>query len=342
MVRAKAYLQLGNLNYRQGFKTYHKAVEYLNQSVEISNEQRYNSIKGEAFRYLGNIHSIWGDSVKALYFLELSIKVEGNVYDVFRSITNIIRNFTSIGNYEKAYEYLLNAESLCEKYPTALFYRFLLRSKAIFSFEFGDYENSIKFFNELIEVETKAKLTIYLSARYATVGEAYYYLGQYDLAQQYYELAFDYVSVDKDYLEMLLNYYIAKNNYRRNSTNGKFENLLTEMLQYYGDTEQIVDKTLIDFYLADFYIRSGSPDNAISYLDECLRVSSDKSFCSFLEQEVLNSRYVFDLIMQCSELNSHKKFVKTIIGNSLNKSSFKWISAECKKGLKRIRHLYRR
>jgi ATP/maltotriose-dependent transcriptional regulator MalT/DNA-binding SARP family transcriptional activator len=331
LVRAKAFLHLGNLNYRQGFKYYHKALEYLSQSVEISNKEGYNSIKGKVFRYIGNIHSVWGDSVKALYFLEQSIKMEDNVYDIFRSISNIIRDYTNIGNYDKAHEYIEKAESLYEKYPTTLFQRFLLRSKAIFSFEFGDYEKSIELFNKLIEVETKAKLTIYLSATYATLGEAYYYLAQHSIAQQYYELAFDYVTIDKDYLTMILNYYIAKNSFRKNQTNGKYEKILTEMLEYYEETEQVVDKSLVNFYTADYYIRSGSPDKAVKYLTACLNISAEKSFVSFLEQELTNSRYIFDMILQSREMSSYRQFVKTIIHNTSNKKTFKWISEECRK-----------
>jgi DNA-binding SARP family transcriptional activator len=200
---------------------------------------------------------------------------------------------------------------------------------AILSFENGDFEESIRKFEELNALLFKNKIKEYAGWNYTCIGEAFYYLQKYDAALKNFEIAQSYIDKNNEYQLLVISYLSVKS-----SNKIKFqldtEKTLLDKLNFNKENNLLQEQTQIEFHLADFYLRAGSSDTALKYLKSCLDISSGKQYLSFLESEVVNSRHVFDFAISN---NLQKQFVKTIFENVKEKINYEWLSSEYKKRL---------
>lgn len=332
--RAKVLYAISKVSYREGHSKYNEMIEILAEALNICNEQNLPSLKTDILRMLGIIYSDWGDMVKTIHFLEQALSIDTDVYKIFRVINNIIYSYCLLGNYSKAKIYLDKAKEMYNSYPSLLFKRFLLRGKAQFRFECGDFEDSIKNYQELIELEFKNNIKHYAANGYLLIGESNYYIRNYDSAVKNFEFAMDHVDEGNEYYKLLI-LYLRKKLSVRTVIEPDTEKILIKALDFHEKQNIILQKAQIEFYLTDYYLRSGMEESALKYLKDCLKVSSEKQYISFLEQETLNSRSVFDFAISHSELLEYKKFIRTLFENVRGRLEFDWLSEKYRKRLTR-------
>jgi tetratricopeptide (TPR) repeat protein len=158
------------------------------------------------------------------------------------------------------------------------------------------------------------------------IGDSYYYLKKYDKALKYYEIALSYVDINNTYHLLMTNYLKARLKLKVEFSSELEKNFL-ETLKFHAENNILAPKCQIEFHLTEYYLKAGSPDSALKHLSDCLKVSEERQFISFLEWEVLN--------FMCLILPFHnlKQFIKTIFENVRGKINYEWLSDECKKRL---------
>lgn len=330
--RAKVLYAVSKVSYREGHSKYNEMIEILEEALNICNEQNLHSLKTDIFRMLGIIYSDWGDMVKTIHFLEQALSIDTDVYKIFRAINNVINSYCSLGNYSKAKVYLDKAKEMYNSYPSLLFKRFLLRGKGQFRFECGDFEESIKNYQELIDLEFKNNIKHYAANGFLLIGESNYYLRNYDSAVKNFEIAMDHVDEGNEYYKLLI-LYLKKKLSVRTVLESDTEKILINALDFHEKHNIILQKAQIEFNLADYYLRSEMEESALKYLKDCLKVSSEKQYVSFLEQEILNSRSVFDFAVSHPELSEYRKFIRILFDNLRQRLDFNWYSDKCRKRL---------
>ena len=330
--RAKILYAISKVSYREGHSKYNEMIEILTEGLNICNEQNLLSLKTDIFRMLGNVYSDWGDMVKSIHYLEQALSIDTDVYKIFRAMNNVIERYCSLGNYSKAKFYLDKANEMYKSYPSLLFKRFLLRGICDFQFDCGDFEESIKNRKELIELEIINNIKHYAANSYLLIGESYYYLKNYDSALKNFEIALEYVGEGNEYHKLVI-LYLRKKLTVRTKTEPDVENILIKALDFHEKHNIVLQKVQIEFNLADYYLRSGMGESALEYLKDCLKVSSEKQYMSFLEQEILNSRSVFDFAISHPELSEYKKYIRTLFENVRQRLDYDWLSEKYRERL---------
>ena len=327
--KAKLGLLTAQVKYRLGPKEYSDIVNILNESLETCEENGFKYIQNNIYNLLGNIYFDTGEFVKSSFYYELVIKNDENIFRRYLTLTNFILSLAPTGNLKKAKEYLEEAEKLFKKYPSALFERFLLRKSASFRLEIGDYEESIRLFEKLIEMEEKANLHSFIYWYYILMGEAYSFLEKNQKALQMYELALKYKDPNDEYekIEQELHTAIVQKKSNISPSIGK---ILLSTLKYYDSNSYVYNKAQIEFHIADYYYKAGSIETALKYLASSLSVSAEKQYVSFLEQNFSGYRYLFDLAFQN---RIEKNFITGLRINLLDRVNIEWLSDDCRQRL---------
>jgi LuxR family maltose regulon positive regulatory protein len=324
--KVKLLFFLADSYYRIGYEKYGEIIKILNEALEVCNENGIKFIPTEMHNLLGNVYQDRGEFIKSLFYFELAERNETNIYKKIRTMTNIVMLCSYSGNYTKSKEYLDKSKELYKSFPTLMFERYLLRAEASLRFECGDYEEAIKNYENLIELDIANNLKSFVYWYYLFIGESFYFLNRPDKAEQYYEQALHYKEENDEYqiFEYTLHKSILK---KKNNIDSKIEMTLLKARKYFAENRILYSKVQIEFHLADLYFRKGQIKTSLLYLSESLNTSSEKQYVSFLEQLFIDSRYLFDLAIAN---NLQKDFVILILGGVADKLQFKWLSDESK------------
>jgi two-component SAPR family response regulator len=84
------------------------------------------------------------------------------------------------------------------------------------------------------------------------------------------------------------------------------------------------------FHIADFYFKKNSFDSALNYISQSLNISAEKQYISFLEQNFIEYRYLFDLALSNK---IQPNFIRGIQESLFEKTGYYWLSGQCKKRL---------
>jgi hypothetical protein len=84
---------------------------------------------------------------------------------------------------------------------------------------------------------------------------------------------------------------------KKNTVDGKIENILINTLNYYETSNYGYSKAQIMFHIADFYFKKHSYDTSLNYISQSINISAEKQYISFLEQNFIEYRYL--LIWPC-------------------------------------------
>ena len=327
--KAEIYYWLANVNYRFGPQKYEEVIRILNECIEICGKHEIKTVLTTVYNLLGNIYQDKGEFVKSLFYYELVVKNEENIFNKFLTLTNIIQLQSSSGEYVKAKAYIDEARLLYESYPSVLFERYYLRTAAYFRFECGDYEESLDLYRKLIEIEAKSHMPQFIFWYYLLMGEAGLFLNKTENASQLYELALSYMDPNDEYekLEFELHKSVLE---KKSKINPAMEKKLLGFLKYYETNEYVYSKAQIEFHLADFYFKSGNTSTALKFLTSSLKVSSEKQYISFLEQNFTGCRYLFDFAFSNGIC---RDFIINLHQGLFDKLSYEWLSEGCRKRL---------
>lgn len=329
-IKAKTLNSLAYTYYRIGPEHYDKILKIVDDGIELCKENDLNKYLINFYNLSGLVNSHKGDIIKSIYFYDLVLKNEKYVINRMMLINNIIPLYVWSGKPKKAMEYLEEGADLYKSFPSLLLKRLHLRTKALFYFDTGDYEQAIKMLEEVLDIEIKNNIKRLLFLYYLFIGESYMFLNKRDLAEKYYDIAEANKEEGNDYHQLELNLHYTILN-KITAVDKSTEKTLLESLNYFEQNGLIYAKAQIEFHLADYYYKAGLMESAVKFLKDSLKTSSEKQYVSYLEQLYPGCRYLFDFAISN---NIQKDFIKDILVNILNKEDAPWLSEECRKRIK--------
>ncbi|MGH2575714.1 MAG: BTAD domain-containing putative transcriptional regulator, partial [Ignavibacteria bacterium] len=318
------------LNYFLGYayfinSEYEKSLELLNTSLEICEEEKLKDIPTDIFNVLGNIYINRGEYIKATYYYEKVVEKSTNVYKKFVTICNLVLVLSRSGKYEKAKTFLNQAEELLKRFSTPIFQTAYLLAKYDLHFGASDYEEGIKILEKVNEIAKKINRKDHIYLSYELLAETYYYMDKLNKSNEYYELAKNYIDEGNklDKLGIEVEQALLQKKIKLNDGIG------TVLLKAYNEYDLnmfLESKVKVGFHLADYYLKINFNESSIKYLEECLNISAEKEYVSFLERELFDSRKPFDFAINNK---IQKGFIKTITESLLDRKNFNWLSNEC-------------
>lgn len=329
--RAKILSVTGNVNYRIGPGKYNEIISTSNECLELCDKFGLNSVRTDVYNLLGTVYQDRGEFSKALFYYEYVVKNVTNIFRKFITLTNIVLLNASSGNFSKAKEFLDEAQKLFKQYTSLLFERYLLRTAALFRFEAGDYEECIRIYEKLNDIEIKHSVKQFVFWYYLIMGEAYSFLGNHGRTEKLYEFAVEYMDKNDEYekIELELHKVLLK---KKKEPDRKTEKALLDILKYYEDNNYVYSKVQLMLHIADYYYKSGMYESAANYIKQTLNSSAQNQYKSFLEQNYFEYRYLFDFAITNKIQPS---FISDIHVSLLEKVNFTWLSDECRKRLAR-------
>jgi DNA-binding SARP family transcriptional activator len=188
--------------------------------------------------------------------------------------------------------------------------------------ENGDYETSIENLIELNTFDEKNNITYNTFWYYMVIAEAYILLNQKERAKEYFDMAKNAMDPDVEYqkLEYDLHLALLKKNEKPDT---QVEKVLLSSLKYYDSLNLIYSKSQAAFYLADFYYKTGKLQTALKYLKDSLDITSEKGFHSFITQDFISKRYLFDL---AAANKIHVDYIQSIYSRLLERENYTWLS----------------
>ncbi len=327
--KAKILYSLAYTLYRIGPEKYKRIGEIIDEGVKICSENELDSQMLNFYNLLGLINSHRGDIIKGIHYYELALLKEKYILSKMKLMNNIIPLYVWSGNYARAKELLEKAETMNSLFPSVILKRLLLRTKALFYFEFGDYETAIAALEELIRTDIKNNNNRFLFINYLFIGECYFFLNKPELAGRYYEIMLENIDPADSYqkLENDLHIAILK---KQTGADDSVEPALMNALNYFEDNSLVYARAQVEFHLADYYYKKGLKDTALKFLKDSLEVSAANQYVSYLEQLYPLYRYLFDFAV--SNYVS-RDFLKSVLQNIAAKEEFIWISAAFRKRL---------
>jgi ATP/maltotriose-dependent transcriptional regulator MalT/DNA-binding SARP family transcriptional activator len=316
---------------------YEKSLTLLDKSSEIMNTTKIDPEIKETilniYNLYGNIYLIRGDYSKSIAYYEYALKNDEKIFDRFEAFCNLVLLNSQCGRFDKATQYLARAGELAEKVRIPIFRIGLLLAKQGLLFEYGDYEGNIKVLEEINSISFKINHKYYIFLSYSLIGDSYYSLSKYSKAEEYYDLAFKHLN-DKNRLEQVQ--YMVSKALLVKKTEPEIqkvcEEVLLEAYEFYKMNNFTYNTAQTAFHLADYYLRKNEQLNATRYLKECLGISSEKEYTSYLEKELPGSRSLFDF----AEMNNlNTDFINFLKDSFINKKDESWTSEECKRRIRK-------
>ncbi len=311
--------------------------------MNISIEFNIKEIQTHVYNRFGHIYLIRGDYNKAVLYYEKAVQSSYNINDKHETLCNLILLHSQTGNFEEARELLIADEELVSRIPIPIFKITFLVAHQAFAFEFGDYESALNLLEEMHLVASKINHKYYIYLSRVLTADTYYYLNMLAKAEEFYELAFSYIDEEniheKNQYAFMKALLMKKENFEMqdNASLASVESVLIEIYEYYRDNKFIYENAHAAFHLAEFYLKQGLLNSAVKYLAQCLKISKDKEYVSYLQREFMDSRIVFDFAIAN---NIEKDFVKSIINSVITKNESDWISESFKKRFESVLHSY--
>lgn len=315
--------------YRLGSKHYDEAIKLLEEAESIAESNSNDQFTQDIYSLYGKIYLNKGEFIKSLHYFENRLRKETNIYRRFQTINDIVLLHSWSGEYEKAKNYLDESIAIYQRFKIPLFERDVLKLTALLKFEVGDYEDSIDKITELAAIDTKNNFTSYLLLYYSLISESFMLLNRIDKANEYMGLAKSTKDPNDEYLQIEFQYHAANLSKLKN-INAEMERTFLTTLKFYDAHNLIYNAVQVKLHLADYFFKRGNTETSAKYLSECLNTASERQYNSFLAQQFLQMRYLFDFAVS---KNIQKDYIKTIYEKVAERNSYDWLSAECKKRL---------
>ncbi len=319
---AFAFYQNGN--YDKSLAMLDKAVEELENSDETKDSA---NTKLDIFNMYGHIYLIRGDYSKSIAYYEQVVKKSKRVIDKYETYCNLILLHAQSGKFEKALEYLEEAKTITETISIPIFRITYLLAYQSVKFEYGDYEGTIAILEEINRIAVHINHKYYIFLSYSLIGDSYYYLNSLSKAEEYYDLAFNYVN-DESKLEKIQYAFTKALLIKKENPVAEIEEVLREAYEYYAENKFTYNKTQAAFQLADYFYKTKNYKTSLVYLTEALNISKEKEYSSFLQRDFSDIKYIYDFAVAS---NIQKDYVKSLMHSMVTKKNASWISEEARK-----------
>jgi ATP/maltotriose-dependent transcriptional regulator MalT len=287
---------------------YDTAEQMLKEALEICCSENLMKVKMDILNMLGHIELIKGEYRKSAEYYERVLEGKPNVLHRFETLCNLILILSQSSKYKKAAEHLNQLNEFIGRFDTPILRIPYLLAKQAYYYESGNFEENIRILHEINTTAQAMNHKKYIYLSYRLLIDSYYYMNNIPKACEYYELSCKCLD-DKNELEkMEIKATQAVLKKTKNIDKG-IENALLEAYEFYGTNDILLNKIGICYNLADYYMRAGDLKNAKKYLEECLKISSEKEYLSYLYRESLYGSELLDFAIQN---NIHIDFVKEI------------------------------
>ena len=186
--KADILLKIAYEDYKS--KNYHKAIESLNQALEIANSHNIKAFKAESYYLLGKISFLQEDIENAINNLTRSVNIYENLKNPEKLIivnSDIGDVYKYLGAYSKAAEYYNNSYEIADSIKDENLRIIFLEKTADAYFIQGEYLNAesyyLKLHDEILRLQPESNLDI-IKVLY-NLSETYKKLENYDNALQY-------------------------------------------------------------------------------------------------------------------------------------------------------------
>lgn len=314
---------LARTYYRKGADNYKKAIDICEK---FGSPESHNVYSAEFTKILGNIYNDMGKITLAIHFYESIISDKGNYVINLKQIANLVELYSTIGDYENAYEYLCDLESSANDTNFSIIQNIVLRANVRFLNNIGDYKEAIKYLNKTLKETDTNRNEILLMTKYLELSEIYWNWNKFNESKEVFILAENIFKNQKsdNYLDIIIPYYkqfIADNSQDFKKT----ESALLNILRWHEVNK--IEKTLgyLLFHTACFYLNDRQFHLTIHYSTQAFNLLHKHGMYSFLENRIINSRVLFDFAV-CQSINA--KFIKEIGIRFLKKPDLPFLREE--------------
>lgn len=313
---------------------YDSSIKSLDSAQKALQESHSGTLKihVDICNLYGHIYLIRGEFAKSVIYYEQVIKQDAPLTVRFEAYCNLILLYAQSGRFERSKFYIDKVKEITDRISTPNYMLSYLSACQSFCFELGDYHACIKILEEINTLAAQVNHKYYIFLSYSLLGDCYYYLDKLSVSEDYYDLAFKFVNEENEHEKV--QYALTKALLLKKSTmDPSLLEVLLEAYNYYSLHKFTYSKTQAALHLADYFAKTGDNENSIKYLKESLDAGESREYNSFLQRELLEMRYLFDLAIAN---NISKKYIKTLIEDVKVNIISKHVSAE---GLERAAEL---
>lgn len=322
-----AYAHYQNADYDNSIEMLDKATELLED--DLGSADSTMDVRMEIYNLYGHIFLIRGDYAKSISYYERVAKRTDKLIVRYESLCNLVLLNSQSGKFAKATVYQQEAKEISDRISIPIFRITYLLAYQALKFEFGDYEDSIRLLEEMNETALELNHKYYIFLSYTLIGNNFYSLNKLGKAEEYYDLAFNYLN-DNNKLEKIQYSVYKALLLKKAEPIAAIEPVLMEAYEYYKEKKITYSRIQISFHLADYYRQINDLRYSLHFLKEALNVSEEKEYTSYLQRELYDFRPLFDFALAN---NVQKDFIISLYHLFLEKKDAAWISLECRKRL---------
>jgi len=271
-LQADAYLRLAELTWEN--LEYAKSDKYVLKALSIYEKFEDNLAISKCYQQLGNIHRSLANYAKALDFHFKALRIEereGNQENVIKAFMNIAGIYFYLDDYEKSIEYDRKALEKAVEINDSILIGRAYGGLAVNYLEAKKYKQALpNYLNAIAYLQVKEKKkNIYLLSQVALV---YYYLGDFEKGEEYYQLSFNLLERDEKSI-VFLDHYLDRGEsfYVQEKYNKalKHYKIGLEMAEKQGN-----EAFMYDFYerLATTYVKLGDYKEAFQFQEKFMQL----------------------------------------------------------------------
>jgi tetratricopeptide (TPR) repeat protein len=179
---------LGNSYYVLGH--YHRAIDYLEQSIAIAREIEDSFGEGNALLNLGNAYEALADYAKAIDYYQQSLMIARKIQDrqvEGKVLTNIGLVYENLGNYPQSINYSQQSLQIAREIGERLGEGQALGNLGNVYLNLGDYQRAIDYYQQYLAIAKEIGDRFGEERSIGTLGNTYYALGNYYQAIEHYQ-----------------------------------------------------------------------------------------------------------------------------------------------------------
>ncbi|MEH2227551.1 tetratricopeptide repeat protein [Nostoc sp.] len=169
---------------------YQRAIEFHQQSLEISREIGDRNTQGRSLANLGNAYNSLGQYQRAIEFFQQSLEIAKEIGDRYTqglSLGNLGNAYFFLGQYQRAIEFyhlsLEIAKEIGDRYTQG---KFLMGLGNAYN-SLGEYQRAIEFYHQSLEIAKEIGDRNTQGRSSANLGNAYNSLGDYQRAIEFFQ-----------------------------------------------------------------------------------------------------------------------------------------------------------
>ncbi|MEI1376940.1 tetratricopeptide repeat protein, partial [Nostoc sp.] len=183
-----ALILLGNTYNSLG--QYQRAIEFLQQSLEIKREIGDRDGEGVSLGNLGNAYNLLGQYQRAIEFYQQSLEIKREIGDrngEGKSLGSLGNAYNSLGQYQRAIEFLQQSLEISREIGDRNGEGKSLNNWGNAYNSLGQYQRAIEFYQESLEIKREIGDRNGEGISLNNLGNAYNSLGQYQRAIEFYQ-----------------------------------------------------------------------------------------------------------------------------------------------------------